>query len=93
MSHIVSADGGNITILAQKELKIGIDRRELNIHGNSERIAKIVSDHTPLKHYMTAHPYARLLRRIRQSFLEKRGIKNFTGGKQLLDQIYSHARN
>ncbi|MDP1607547.1 MAG: class I SAM-dependent methyltransferase [Rhodocyclaceae bacterium] len=93
MTHIVSADGGNITILVQNELKSGIDRRELNIHGNSARIAKIVSGHTPLKHYMTAHPYTRLLRRIRQSFLEKRGTTNFTGGKQLLDQLYSQSRN
>lgn len=93
MTHIVSANGGNITILVQKELKNGIDRSELNIHGNSERIAEIVSGHTPLKHYMTAPPYTRLLRRIRQSFLEKRGITNFTGGKQLLDQLYSHSRN
>jgi len=93
MRHIASEDDGNITILGQKKSKSGIERCELIIHGNSERIAKIVSDHTPLKHYMTAHPYTRLLRRIRQSLQEKRGIENFPGGKQLLDQLYLHSNN
>lgn len=93
MSHIVSADGGNITLFVQKKLKIGDDRSELAIPGNLNRITKIVSGHTPLKHYMTAHPYARLLRRVRQLLVEKRGIKGFAGGKQLLDRLYSHIRN
>ena len=93
MSHVISADGGNITLFVQKELKIGDDTCEFAIPGNFERITTIVNGHTPLKHYMTARPYARLLRRIRQSFLEIRGIKSFTGGKQMLDRLYSHTRN
>ena len=89
MTHSISADGGNITILAQKKSANCIGKCEFNIPGNSEKIVKTVRNHTPLKHYMTAHPYNRLLRRIRQSFLEKRGITDFKGGKQLLDQLYS----
>ncbi|MHB1360132.1 MAG: class I SAM-dependent methyltransferase [Rhodocyclaceae bacterium] len=93
MTHNVAADGGNITTLAKKQLETGIDKSELNIHGNSERIVGIIRNHTLLKHYMTVHPYTRLLRRIRQTFMEKRGVANFTGGKQLLDQLYSQSRN
>lgn len=93
MTHFLSTDGGNITLIVQKEQKSGNDRCELTIPGNSERIATIVGGHKPLKHYMTAHPYTRLLRRIRQFLLEKRGVTNFVGGKQLLDQLYSHSRN
>lgn len=93
VSHTISTDGGNITLLVQKELKRGNDRHEFSIPGNSERITKIVSGHTPSKHYLTARPYTRLLRRIRQSLLEKRKVANFTGGKQLLDQLYLHARD
>jgi len=89
MTHNVSADGGNITLFVQNEPERGNDRHTLTIPGNSERIANIVGAHTAWKHYLTAHPYTRLLRRIRQSCLEKRGIANFTGGKRLLDQLYS----
>lgn len=94
MTHpTISADGGNITIITQKKSANSVGRRKFNIPGNSEKIVKIVRNHTPLKYYMTAHPYTRLLRRIRKSFLEKRGITNFTDGKQLLDQLYSSLRN
>jgi 2-polyprenyl-3-methyl-5-hydroxy-6-metoxy-1,4-benzoquinol methylase len=93
IGHSISADGGNITMFAQKASAKTIDERELNISGNSERIIDIVNNHTPLKHYMTAHPYSRLLRRIRQSLLEKRGIADFVGGKQSLDHLYSPLRD
>ena len=92
ITHVFSTDGGNITLLVQKESQRGNDRRELTIPGNSRRIADIVGGHTPWKHYMIAYPYTRLLRRIRQVFLEKRGIEDFTGGKRLLDQLYSRYR-
>ena len=89
MEHSISADGGNITMFVQKTSVTAIDECELYIPGNSKIIADIVRDHTPFAHYLTAHPYARLLRRIRQSLLEKRGITNFAGGKKLLDKLYS----
>lgn len=93
MEHFISADGGNITMFVQKTSVTAIDECELNIPGNSKIIADIVRDHTPFTHYLTAHPYARLLRRIRQSLLEKRGITDFAGGKKLLDKLYSPLRN
>jgi len=93
MTHSVSADGGNIMIITQKKSANNAGGREVNIPGNSENIINIIQNHTFFKHYMTAHPYTRLLRRIRQSFLEKRGVANFICGKQLLDQLYSSLRN
>lgn len=87
--HFISVDGGNITMFVQKALANAVVDRQLNIPGNSERIADIVRNHTPLRHYMTAHPYARFLRRIRQWLLEMRGISNFVSGRQLLDELYS----
>lgn len=93
ISHSISADGGNLTIVAQKKSANSIDKREFAIPGNAERIVRIVRNHTPAKHYMSAHPYTRLLRRILQSFREKRGITNFSGGKQLLDKLYAPHRN
>lgn len=89
MELSISADGGNITMFVQKASVTTNNKCEINIPGNSKRIADIVRDHTFFSHYLAAHPYARLLRRIRHSFLEKRGITNFAGGKQLLDKLYS----
>jgi len=87
--HFVSSDGGNITMIARKTLGAPPANSNLSIPGNAEKIIRIIRNHTPLMHYATNNPYARLLRRIRQSFVERRNISNFTSGKNLLDQLYS----
>ena len=86
--HSISADGGNITMLVRKA-SASIKENTLMIPGNSERIIKTVRNHTPFRHYSSGNPYARFYRRVRQSLQEKRGVRDFAGGKQLLDQLYS----
>jgi len=93
MTHSVSGDGGNITLIAQKKPENAVGSRDWAIPGNSEKITKIVRTHTLTRHYMTPHPYTRLLRRIRQSLAERRGISRFAGGKPLLDRLYAPLRN
>jgi 2-polyprenyl-3-methyl-5-hydroxy-6-metoxy-1,4-benzoquinol methylase len=89
MTHFLSEDGGNITLIARKKSVERLDQNDISIEGNSEKIIKAVRNHTPSKHYLTTHPYTRLLRRVRQVVQEKRGIASFTGGKPLLDQLYA----
>lgn len=89
ISHCLSGDGGNITIIARKKPVHSRDLCEVNLAGNSEKIIKIVRNHTPSRHYLSAHPYTRLLRRARQAWLEERGTTGFTGGRSLLDQLYA----
>lgn len=89
IEHSTSADGGNITIIVQKKLAESAEKLELTIPDNAEKIIGIVKNHTTLKHYQTARPYARLLRRLRQSLVERRNARNFKDGKSLLDQLYS----
>jgi len=84
----LSPDGGNITIMVQKKSAAHPEPLDLAIPGNAQKIIGIVRNHTPLRHYLTAHPYARLLRRIRQSLIEKRSAGSFSGGKALLDRLY-----
>ena len=93
ISTSTSADGGTIAVIAEKKPDNSMMQCEgecgFCIPGNSEKVFTIVRDHTALKHYLTAHPYARLLNRIRQSIQEKRGIRSFSSGKQLLIELYS----
>lgn len=88
ISHMVSADGGNITLFLSKGVKSSNDIVEPTINGNAERISRIVRDRTLIKHYLTIHPYIRLFRRIYQYYVEYRNTINFTNGRQLLDQLY-----
>jgi len=93
ISHVVSADGGNITLFLQKATKGNNDVGELTIEGNAKRISKIVSNHTALKHYLTINPYVRLFNRIRRYCYENNQNTHFTSGRQLLDQLYKHLQN
>lgn len=89
VEHSMSDDGGNITLIVQKKSAGNPGKTELDIPGNAEKIIGIVRNHTPLRHYLTAHPYARLLRRIRQSLAERRDAGNAKEGKALLDTLYA----
>ncbi len=89
MAHFLSEDGGNITLIARKKSVGCLDQCDISIAGNSEKITRAVRNHTPSKHYLTTHPYTRLLRRVRQVFQEKRGTAGFAGGKPLLEQLYT----
>ena len=90
IAHVISADGGNISLYLQKAIKTNHDELELTIEGNAGRISKIVTDHTSLNHYLTNFPYVRFFRRIRRYLIEKNRIKHFTSGRHLLDQRYNH---
>lgn len=90
--HSISADGGNITMFVQKASK-SIKEYASVIPGNSERIISTVRHHTLFRHYISGNPYARFFRRVRQSLREKRGIRDFESGKQLLDRLYSPLRD
>ncbi len=93
ISHVVSADGGNITLFLHKAIKANNDVGELTIEGNAKRISKIVSNHTSSKHYLTTYPYVRFYHRIRRHCNEKIQTTHFTSGRQLLDQRYGHLQN
>ena len=93
ISHVVSADGGNITLFLHKAIKANNDVGELTIEGNANRISKIVSNHTSSNHYLTTYPYVRFYHRIRRHCNEKIQTTHFTSGRQLLDQRYGHLQN
>lgn len=84
----VSADGGNITLFARKT-STPIQENGFEDPDRSSHLIKLVRNHTPLKHYLSSNPYARLFRRIRQFLIEKDGIRDFECGRYLLDRLFS----
>lgn len=87
-SHVISADGGNITMIA-KNTDMPMNRGIVApIPGNAEKIVKTIRAHTPLRHYLGLSPYARFFRRMARAFREKNKVRRFSGGKLLLDALY-----
>ncbi|MGH8696433.1 MAG: class I SAM-dependent methyltransferase [Burkholderiales bacterium] len=89
--HMISSDGGNVTMFLGRRPS-GTDAPQgAPIPGNCARISGIVSRHTGLRHYATRHPYARAWGRLQRSLNEKREIAKLGGGRRLLDSLYSRA--
>lgn len=86
-SHILSADGGNMTLFFRRADGDSA-QAERAIPGNAERIKKIVSGHTNFSHYTSAAPYLRFARRMRRALSEKNTVRHFDNNKALLDQLY-----
>jgi 2-polyprenyl-3-methyl-5-hydroxy-6-metoxy-1,4-benzoquinol methylase len=89
--HMLSADGGNITMLFRRRAPGTGTPQGTPIPGNCARVSGIVSRHTGLRHYATHHPYARAWGRLQRSLSEKREIAQLGGGRRLLDALYSRA--
>jgi hypothetical protein len=86
----ISADGGNITVLFQKDLAAAVPiGHALEIPGNAARVIKVVNGHTAWRHHLTTSPYKRLFYRLCRAVNEKYKAVNFATGKQLLDRLYS----
>jgi 2-polyprenyl-3-methyl-5-hydroxy-6-metoxy-1,4-benzoquinol methylase len=90
IGHVVSIDGGNITLFVQKDWQNRPTFPTLVIPGNAEKIIRIVKGRTILKHYMTTTPYRRLLRRFWQYLEEQYGTRCFLSGRLLLDRLYAY---
>ncbi len=86
-SHLISADGGNITVFFRKNAG-AILTSDFRISDNAAYIMHQMQQHTCLKHYLSAKPYQRLLKRLCRSAAEINCIKGFDSNKGLLDQLY-----
>ena len=89
-AHVISEDGGNLTMYLHKRPARAGDAAALAIPGNCKRVAAIVRAHTPLRHYLGAAPYVRTARRLARIISEKREGAGFDHGKAILDRLYSH---
>ncbi|MGZ8157185.1 MAG: class I SAM-dependent methyltransferase [Methylobacter sp.] len=92
-SHVFSADAGNVTMFFRKAPSDTAIAEGWSIDDNAERIAAVVQGHTNLRHYLTATPYQRFLRRMIRRVSEKNTVKAFDSNKDLLDQLYQNCRS
>ncbi|MCP9451783.1 MAG: class I SAM-dependent methyltransferase [Nitrospira sp.] len=87
--HVISRDGGNITMVFARDGSPLATQAELVIPGNYEWIARIVQGHRTWRHHLTAAPYVRVWQRLCRSIEERRETAGSASGKELLDTLYA----
>ena len=86
VQSVLSEDGGNLTLIAQKS---ETTNALLAIAGNYEKVFAIVKNHTVLNHYLSPFPYSRLVGKIHKIIDERHATSKFTEAKQVLDSRFS----
>jgi ubiquinone/menaquinone biosynthesis C-methylase UbiE len=84
----ISADGGNLFIIFQKT-KVDKVQDNWKIKGNAQNIIKILKKHTNIHHYISPYPYSRFLKKIKRIINERKAIRGFSRGKEILDYYYN----
>lgn len=87
--HLISRDGGNITMFFKREPPPIETRWDTAIPGNYEWVSRIVREHTNFKHHLTPSPYVRAWQRLCRSLAERRETTGAESGKAVLDDLYS----
>ncbi|MBM4126971.1 MAG: class I SAM-dependent methyltransferase [Nitrospira sp.] len=87
--HLISRDGGNITMFFKRELPPIDPGSDTVIPGNYEWVSRIVRGHTDLARHLTPAPYVRAWQRLCRSFAERRETAGAESGKALLDGLYA----
>ena len=88
-SHLISQDGGNITMFFTRAEPLITDQFCAVIPGNCEWISRIVRQHTFLRHHLSPSPYVRVWQRLCRSLEERRETVAPSSGKAILDVLYA----
>lgn len=89
VKHLISGDGGNITMFLSRREPLVQDRYDPFIPGNCEWITRIVRQHSNLRRHLTPLPYVRVWQRLCRTVQEKRDTAGERTGKALLDKLYA----
>ncbi|MDQ3818303.1 MAG: class I SAM-dependent methyltransferase [Acidobacteriota bacterium] len=81
----LSSDGGVVMTIFRKAASTPNLSGE--IPSNYERISETLKRHTLLGHYFSSHPYKRPLEKMRRHLEERRAIRNFQSGRDILDAL------
>ena len=87
--HLISRDGGNITMFLTRAHPTLEEPFKSAIPGNYEWVSRIVRGHSDLRRHLTPLPYLRAWQRLCRSLQERRETAHATNGKALLDELYS----
>jgi 2-polyprenyl-3-methyl-5-hydroxy-6-metoxy-1,4-benzoquinol methylase len=88
--HLISRDGGNITMFLTRARHSLEDPYQVAIPENYEWVSRIVRGHSNLRRHLTPLPYVRPWQRLYRSLMERRETAGAIHGKALLDRLYSH---
>jgi len=87
--HLISRDGGNITMFLTPSQPSLEGPCETVILGNYEWVSRIVRGHSNFRRHLTPLPYLRAWQRLHRSLTERHETAGITSGKALLDQLYA----
>lgn len=87
--HLISRDGGNITMFLSRTEPLVQGRYDAAIPGNCEWISRIVRRHSNVRRHLTPVPYLRAWQRLCRSLQERRETADERSGKALLDRLYA----
>jgi SAM-dependent methyltransferase len=85
VSTTVSEDGGNVTVIFQKQAEPLPDG--WLVKGNYERVAALVRGHKGWKHAFSRHPYQRLMRKLASQVEEKRAVSKSACAQSILTSL------
>ena len=86
--HLLSADGGNLTVFFNKA-NSAAEAADWHVPGNAETIKQIVLKHTNFRHYISLTPYCRTIGRLFRNIDEFKATRHSKDHKSLLDTLYS----
>lgn len=84
-SSSVASDGGEITVVFQKDSTSAPASPE--IPGNYERVRSIMRRHTPFRHLFTRFPYVRPFQKIAARMEERRAMRKLKSPREILDGL------
>jgi 2-polyprenyl-3-methyl-5-hydroxy-6-metoxy-1,4-benzoquinol methylase len=87
--HLISRDGGNITMCFGRDASPIDTGGAAAIPGNYEWVSRIVRGHSNWRRHLTPLPYLRAWQRFCRSIAERRETADAASGKALLDGLYS----
>ncbi|MCX6870855.1 MAG: class I SAM-dependent methyltransferase [Verrucomicrobia bacterium] len=87
-----SADGGTVTsVLRKTDGSASAASSAPSLPGNADRIRRILAAHTPLRHFLSAAPYLRPLRKLKQRVSESLDLARNKNPKNLMEQVLQEA--
>lgn len=86
--HLLSADGGNLTVFFNKTDSLP-EAADWHVPGNAEKIKQIVLKHSNFRHYTSLAPYCRTIGRLLRNIDEFKATRQSKDNKSLLDTLYN----
>ncbi len=88
----LTADGGNITLIARRVMLADASIEQCVAHCNPQRTLEMVRNRSAFAHYRSMTPYLRLFQRLGRGLRERLVVRGFDGARAYLDRFYASRR-